>query len=210
MSDEVGPHNVYNVYDNCPDTGSNVHAWLRESGKSMRFLRSFLRENMHDMASAHAALNEMGGGYDWTCGQFDALPEYFKRTDVREALHLPNENGAIFSFDSTGPASVVLYPELIQSHLRVLIYNGDADSCVPYIGNIEWTTSMETKGIVNQEKGWHPWYATAEKTSVAGYATTYTNDFSFVTIKLAGHQVPQNMPATSLNMFSRFLDGSGF
>lgn len=26
--------------------------------------------------------------------------------------------------------------------LQVLIYNGDADACVPYIGNEEWTTGM--------------------------------------------------------------------
>jgi hypothetical protein len=35
------------------------------------------------------------GGYDWTCGQFAAIPQYFKREDVRTALHLPNKNGKV-------------------------------------------------------------------------------------------------------------------
>ena len=36
-----------------------------------------------------------------------------------------------------GPASVTLYPDLIHKLDRVLIYNGDADTCVPYVGNEE-------------------------------------------------------------------------
>ena len=67
--------------------------------------------------------------------QFAAIPKYFKRADVKAALHLPEENGAVFDYDTSGPASVTLYPDLIKSSLRVLIYNGDADTCVPYVGN---------------------------------------------------------------------------
>jgi hypothetical protein len=64
--------------------------------------------------------------------------------------------GAIFDYDASGPASVTLYPTLIKS-MRVLIYNGDADSCVPYVGNQEWTSGMVDKGVVSEVKPWHPW-----------------------------------------------------
>ena len=39
-SAEVGPHNVYDIYDNCPTT----EAWLAKSGKSMRWLRKVTNE----------------------------------------------------------------------------------------------------------------------------------------------------------------------
>ena len=42
--------------------------------------------------------------------------------------------------------------------MRVLIYNGDSDACVPYKGNEEWTTSLEPRGIVTEKKPWHPWF----------------------------------------------------
>ena len=42
--------------------------------------------------------------------------------------------------------------------MRVLIYNGDSDACVPYKGNEEWTTSLESNGIVTEKKPWHPWF----------------------------------------------------
>jgi hypothetical protein len=86
------------------------------------------------------------------------MASFFKRTDVQTALHLtkgpqPSE----FGYDSSGPASITLWPELVQK-MRVLIYNGDSDACVPYKGNEEWTTSLETKGIVTEKKPWHPWF----------------------------------------------------
>ena len=50
----------------------------------------------------------------------------------------------------------------------------------------------------------------------AGYVTTYTvsgapdKDFSFLTIRLAGHMVPTFQPASSLSFFSRFLKKEPF
>lgn len=97
--------------------------------------------------------------------------------------------------------------------MRVLIYNGDADDCVPYKGNEEWTTGMAEKGHVTPKASWHPWYSTASGQSEgyppAGYATEYTSptgfDFSFVTVRLAGHMVPTFQPAAAFTLFSRFL-----
>jgi hypothetical protein len=98
MHKEVGPHNVYNIYDNCvgygPGSGDDklsVKDWFLHTGKSMMWLKRYLRANMHNLPKAHAELDAMGiaaagladspsgGGYEWYCGQFAGIPEYFKR-----------------------------------------------------------------------------------------------------------------------------------
>ena len=253
MDKQVGPHNVYNIYDNCPGLDAksgkqSVRAWHQHTGKSVRWLRRYLAANMAN-PSVYDELDAMGragltnppsgGGYDWTCGQFDALPAYFKRTDVRMALHLPDDKitGSSFSYHSSGPASITLYPKLIGS-IRVLIYNGDADTCVPCmlacgsnsgaadhrpllcyshacaglriradIGNEQWTTSMVSQGVVSETAAWHPWYESKNSSAPAGYATTYSNNFQFVTLRLAGHQVPKNAPGPALTFITAFLQG---
>ena len=45
---EVGPHNVYDIYDNCPQTAE----WLKRTGKSMRWLINNLRSKMYGGTTA--------------------------------------------------------------------------------------------------------------------------------------------------------------
>jgi len=206
---EVGPHNIYNIYDDCPNTGE----WLKRSGKSMRWLLQFLREKMNTGQSPHAELAALAGGYDWSCGGLPALRQFMSKPEVQQALHLAGHKGAQFDYRSSGPASITLYPKLVDK-IRILIYNGDADACVPYKGNEEWTEGLAASGVVKQNKAWHPWFA-AGRSIPAGYATTYTvpgssKDFSFITIRLAGHMVPAFQPLPSLAFFERFISGTPF
>jgi len=210
---EVGPHNVYDIYDNCPQTAE----WLKRTGKSMRWLINNLRSKMgsrHTNASVglHDDLIELGGGYDWQCGGMPAMANFFEREDVQKALHLGRPSLSRFDYDSSGPASVTLYPTLVKK-MRVLIYNGDSDACVPYKGNEEWTEGLADQGVIKQNKAWHPWFADGVPQMPAGYSTTYTvpgapYDFSFITIRLAGHMVPAFQPLSALTFFKRFLAGT--
>ena len=67
------------------------------------------------------------------------------------------------------------------------------------------------QGVIKQNKAWHPWFDEAAAARVpAGYVTTYSVDgspldFSFLTIRLAGHMVPQFQPAAALAFFTKFL-----
>ena len=66
-------------------------------------------------------------------------------------------------------------------------------------GNEEWTEGLAAQGLIKQKKSWHPWYVGEARNMPAGYATTYTvsnstKDFSFVTIRLAGHMVRAAQP----------------
>ena len=222
MDKAVGPYNIYNLYDNCPtdSAASQKRSWHEASGKSDNYIKRFLVNNGHRLNEAHAELTELGAGFDWTCGAFDAIPAYFARSDVREALHLPAESlTSAFSYSTSGPASVTLYPSLLASGLQVLIYNGDADACVPYIGNEIWTTGMEERGYVEEVDAWHPWAVDEGDSVPTGSATSYKvvgsdessgKNFQFVTIRLAGHEVPNFTPRAGFGLFSKFLSGEIF
>lgn len=66
---------------------------------------------------------------------------------------------------------------------------------------------MVTSGVVSETSPWHPWYESHKSSAPAGYATTYSDQFQFVTFRLAGHQVPKNMPSAALTVITAFLDG---
>lgn len=94
----------------------------------------------------------------------------------------------------------------------MLIYNGDADACVPYNGNEDWIASLEEKGDLEEQQPWTPWY-TSNKRAPSGYITKYQApganvDFSFATIRLAGHMAPTFQPEPALVMLETFLKGA--
>lgn len=210
--EEVGTFNVYDVYDNCPSPSE----YVRQSGKSMRWLKEQLRDAISPAARAEAHNNILGatgpGGFDWDCGGSyppGKVADYFLRKDVQEALHLnaPGQSG--FSYATTGPASITVYPELAKK-IRIMIYNGDADMCVPYAGNEEWITDLEDQGVLKESKAWRPWFADENKSSPAGAVSTYevvgsSQTLTFLTIRLSGHMVPLFTPGAALSFFSNFI-----
>ncbi|CAN1767872.1 Serine carboxypeptidase-like 20 [Linum perenne] len=127
---------------------------------------------------------------------------------VREAIHAEPKNVSgdwnlctdriIYNHDS---GSMIKYHKnLTLKGYRALIYSGDHDMCVPFTGSEAWTRSMGYK-IVDK---WRPWVSNGQ---IAGYTQGYANNLTFLTIKGAGHTVPEYKPKESLDFYSRFLAG---
>ena len=95
-----------------------------------------------------------------------------------------------------------VYPDLIKAY-RVLIFNGDADAVVPYTDNEQWTSGMGVAEV-------SPFQAWLVDGQVAGYITQYEHDFSFATVKGAGHMVPQFKPRQAFVMLQNFLANKGW
>merc|ERR1719321_1555577 len=112
----------------------------------------------------------MNGGFDWNC--IGDVGTWIEEPEVLKALHLEGESGSRFRYTQSGPASIMLYPEL-ATKLRILIYNGDADACVPYIANENWIARMEKQGDLQESHPWTPWFS-GSKRAPAGYTTKYT------------------------------------
>ncbi len=86
--------------------------------------------------------------------------------------------------------------------LKVLIYSGDADSVVNFLGTERW---IGDEGLNLTPVGdWHAWFGPDKQ--LAGYVETYEG-LTFKTVKGAGHMVAAVRPLHALYMFECFVFG---
>lgn len=122
----------------------------------------------------------------------ETIALYLGRPDVAAALHvLPNLHWAVcgsnssFNYERTeSDERLDVYPTVYNAGVRVLIFNGEADACVPWIDNNNWVASMN----FTVAQSWTSWESLSQN---AGYVTQYTSPsgshFDFATVKGAGH-----------------------
>ena len=82
-----------------------------------------------------------------------------------------------------------------------MLFSGDVDECVPYNGAEQWT-----RGFGYEEaEHWRPWMTDGQ---VAGYATVYDTprNFTWATVRGAGHMAPMYQPLRVFQLFERFLE----
>ncbi|CAK4161478.1 unnamed protein product [Aphanomyces euteiches] len=86
--------------------------------------------------------------------------------------------------------------------LKALIYSGDADSVVNFIGTERWITDEGLNLTLLDD--WKAWFGPDKQ--LAGYSQVYTN-LTFKTVKGAGHMVAAVRPLHALYMFECFIFG---
>lgn len=191
--------NIYDVYGQCINYNPLLHG---RTPPQQRF-----------KAPVHA--DTIVGGPDACINSIEAS-NYLQRRDVTAAIHtIPVSNWAVcntargWSYKSTRPnLPRDTYPFLIDN-IRVVIYNGDFDACVPWTDNEAWTKNMG----LTPTSSWHPWsYETKNGAQIGGYATTYNNNngFTFTTIRGGRHEVPESAPEAAFELLRRLIGGNGF
>jgi hypothetical protein len=86
------------------------------------------------LLSSSKALN------DYECGAESAMDEWLAEPSVVEALHV--KAGTVgMTYQKTATDLLPLYRQLIEKY-QMLIYSGDTDGCVPYVGTEAWTRGM--------------------------------------------------------------------
>jgi len=141
--------------------------------------------------------------------------EYLNHPTVKVALHVDRVPAAAnwtvcanVRYTRSTPTQRDLYTNMITKY-RALIFSGDADGCVPWNGSEEWTRKLNFP----VKAAWHPWTAANGVTTyTAGFVTDYATPkgFSFLTIKHAGHMVPQYEPESAITFFQNFLSGAPY
>ncbi|EXC29952.1 Serine carboxypeptidase-like 20 [Morus notabilis] len=126
---------------------------------------------------------------------------------VREAIHAEPESvtgrwdlctSRIQYYHDAG-SMIPYHRNLTMQGYRVLVFSGDHDMCVPFTGSQAWTRSLGYQIVAE----WRPWISNSQ---VAGYVQGYDHNLTFLTVKGAGHTVPEYKPGEALDFYSRWLE----
>jgi len=208
--------NVYNTYGDCfsdgpvqkAPLGSLFDYKLRWSSTEGNIGRTLARRPAHPSLGLQN-VNGMVPCIDSAGGE-----KYLNRADVKAALHVLQSPldwalcSSVLRYKSEfGDSSMIpIYREL-SGQYRMLVYNGDTDGCVNFMGSQNCVAAVGNDLV----QDWHPWHVSdVAGPQVAGYLTQYAHNLSFITIRGAGHMVPQWKPAEALVMFDTFVSGATF
>ncbi|MED6157901.1 Serine carboxypeptidase-like 20 [Stylosanthes scabra] len=152
--------------------------------------------------------NDSDIAVDVPCTDDEVATEWLNNDEVRKAIHTVKKSvisewflcTAQLTYSFNAGSMIKYHKELTSRGYRALIYSGDHDMCVPYTGSQAWTSSLGYK-IVDE---WRPWFSDGQ---VAGFTQGYEKNHTFLTIKGAGHTVPEYKPKESLYFYKRFLYG---
>jgi carboxypeptidase C (cathepsin A) len=198
--------NLYDVYDDCVNSPESTQK-VRAPHKSL-----FFNPENPPMYGPDACIDSY------------AASAYLNQPVVMTAIHVRNP-GFQWAVCADAPGWTYsrtvqneprdYYPSLIQNY-RVLIYNGDFDACVPYTDNEGWTQNMGYP-ILSEWHSWHYTSSAGNPYQVAGYAVSYktgssnsNSAFEFITVRGAGHMVPEYTPDKAFDMITRVVRGQTF
>lgn len=152
------------------------------------------------------------------CYDFSNIAKYLSRPEVLEYLGVDKEHA---SWSDCNMAVNMMFrgdwmkdyeqqlPDLLADGIRVLIYAGDQDFICNHLGNKAWTLQLDWPGkdAFNGARD-RPWRAHTEKgaSEHAGDVRS-AKGLTFLRVFAAGHMVPMDQPAASLDMLEQFLAG---
>nr|QOL01248.1 putative extracellular protein TR9_053b [Trebouxia lynnae] len=130
---------------------------------------------------------------------------FANNADIRKAIHAEpiskigrfDECSDRITYTHDTGSMIPIHADLVSKGLRVLIYSGDHDMCVPHTGSEAWTQGLGLK----VQQPWHPWKFNDQ---VAGFIQHFEG-LSYATVKGAGHMVGQAKPAEALHLIDSFL-----
>ncbi|UMM42066.1 hypothetical protein L5515_018045 [Caenorhabditis briggsae] len=229
-------NDVYNTFADCyaaPPAGDSKLSELSEGIRRVQNRRRSKRDaNVSPFLPSRLFVDQAkkinymstdaNGGF--TCFSGASSESYMNLPEVRAALHIPtslghwtdcndvmNENYIQQHNDTTQVFRDILdsgYP------LRFLIYNGDVDMACQFLGDQWFMESLAKERKMDVTHQHSPWNYTQHQflPRVGGYWKQFTYKgkatvtFDQLTVKGAGHFVPQDRPGPALQMIYNFVN----
>ncbi|KAI4300908.1 hypothetical protein L6164_034235 [Bauhinia variegata] len=140
---------------------------------------------------------------------------YLNRKDVQKALHAQLLGAKTYRLCSS---NVVSYYEasdrltptidvvgfLVRSGLRVIVYSGDLDAVIPFIGSRRLVDGLAKKLRLKTTVPYSAWFVGKQ---VGGWTQVYGDKLTYATIRGASHGAPTTQPERSFVLFTSFLNG---
>jgi serine carboxypeptidase-like clade 2 len=103
-----------------------------------------------------------------------------------------------YDIDSKG--SIAQYKRIrLNSAVKIWLYNGDWDDVVPYPDTLKNLEKMNIRPV----GVYKPWFVGEDH---AGFFQLY-DELTVITVKGAGHMVPENKREAAFQMFYNFING---
>ena len=131
---------------------------------------------------------------------------FLNEVDVQKKLGVYNESirwTQCANIDYDMSDSFAFYSETMKDHyndVKVWVFSGTEDGVLPTLGTLRWIDKLG----FNIETKWRQWKVGKQ---VAGYVQKYEEGLVVVTVKGAGHMVPQDQRAAAYNMVTAFFNG---
>ena len=135
---------------------------------------------------------------------------YLNNETVQKAIHVKSTNlpyvwqqcnhtlQDFWSEDDRQGRVVPLVHKIIGQGIRIIVYSGDLDLAVPVTGTLQVIKDMN----LTLEKSWRQWFSGGE---VGGFTEEYKGNFTFATVRAAGHSVAIDQPIRALTIFTSFI-----
>ncbi|KAK0150055.1 Lysosomal protective protein [Merluccius polli] len=195
--------NEYALYMDCAGGVPSHKGFERSMHNLFRNYRESWK-NLKVAAPARVSLNVAGVP---PCINSTAQKNWLNRGDVRKALHIPAVLPPWDLCSDIGYTTVYqtmkdFYLKLLSLGVRALVYNGDTDMACNFLGD-QWF--VEDLGIQPTTK-YQMWKYDDQ---VAGFYQRFGN-ITFLTVKGAGHMVPQWAPGPAFHMFQSFITNGSY
>ncbi|KAM7406184.1 hypothetical protein PAMP_000578 [Pampus punctatissimus] len=200
------------------EQGLNEYALYLDCEGHRRSLRSYERtmshlfKNHRKRLQAHKFLGRVPSSMSLRevppCINSTAQANWLNRGDVRKALHIPAMLPA-WDICSDNLQYKMLYPtvkdvylKLLSLGLRALVYNGDTDMACNFLGDQWFVEDLGFKATTKYQTWIH-------EDQIAGFYQQFGN-ITFLTVKGAGHMVPQWAPGPAFHMFQSFITNGSY
>ncbi|KAL3092223.1 hypothetical protein niasHT_023782 [Heterodera trifolii] len=187
-----GGLNVYDIYENCTPHPNNLDIMRRGifNAKSMHSNDSVLWRTDDDFENANQPKEEKVN-YLLRCLNGQPLVDYLNKDQVRKALHIPptvpswtqcSRWVAMHYRNQYADMSHFVWKAL-WANVRVLLFYGDTDMACNFLLGQRFSEMLGLKRL-----GTNPWHFGGQ---IAGIKTEYGSGLTYITVRGAGHMVPQ-------------------
>ncbi|WKY14623.1 hypothetical protein Q1695_000282 [Nippostrongylus brasiliensis] len=212
-------NDVYNTFQDCYTAGGKIDGTNKRRKRSADLPPLMDNVPFVDQAKKiNYGSTDANGGF--ACYNDDATQSYLGRSDVRKALHIPNDvlpwvdcnDGMNEHYIQQHNDTSSVFAEILTSGypLRFLIYNGDVDMACQFLGD-EWFIEKLSADFSMTFNTRQPWNYTQGNflSRLGGYVKSFSYlnrvTFDLLTVKGAGHFVPTDRPGPALQMINNFV-----
>ena len=142
-----------------------------------------------------------------SCQNSPQVINYLNVAEVKKALNVNTNirwsdcNNTLFPIYQRDPrGSQWIYGQL-RGQIKITVFSGDTDSVVPWTHTERWIKNLN----IQVKEAWRPWYTFNQQ--IGGYVTVY-DGIDFVTVRGAGHMVPQWRREEARLLFRSFINGT--